>query len=171
MLPETRILISLIERFQPERLASVHDHRLIQRCHACDGRQTRWGGEGPGIFVDPRGIELASGKITSIAQLKEDDQLATRMVQEGLRRLPCIKDAFPPFAGNRVFFPLTVRYFSEQRVEGNSLGDWAPVPAGTRPGITTLTIEVPKYESARVAAERQVIDLHMVLLRTIFLEP
>lgn len=172
MLPETRILIDLIERFRPERLATIHDHSLKQLCHPCNGKATRCGGEGPGIFVDPRGIDPASGKITNTTQVKEDEQLATRMVEQGLKYLPCIKGAFPPFNGNRAAsFPLTVRYYSEQRVEGNSLGDWAPVPAGTRPGITTLTIEVPKYESAQAVAEGRVIDLHRALLRVIFLEP
>jgi hypothetical protein len=175
MLPETRILISLIERFQPERLASVHDHSLQQSCHACNGKATKCGGEGPGIFVDPRGIDPKSGLVTNNTQVEDDDRLARRMAEEALRRLPCsislIKSAFPPFAGNQAFFPLTVRYFSPQRVEGNSLGDWAPVPAGGRPGIATLTIEVPKYRSAQAAAERRVIDLHRDLLQEIFLEP
>jgi hypothetical protein len=170
MLPETRILMSLIERFQPERLASVHDHSLVSRCHPCNGKEARCGGEGPGIFVDPRGIDPASGKITNIAQVQEDDRLATRMVEEAMKRLPCMNDAFRPFDGNRALFPMTIRYFSPQRVEGNSLGDWAPVPAGTRPGITTLTIEVPKYKPAQATAERRVIDLHLDLLQQKFLE-
>jgi hypothetical protein len=175
MLPETRILISLIERFQPERLASVHDHSLKQNCHPCNGRKIKCGGEGPGIFVDLRGIDPTSGAITNNTQVEQDDRLARRMVEAALRRLPCsislLQSAkiFPPFAGNQAFFPVEVRYFSKQRVEGNSLGDWAPVPAGGRPGITTLTIEVPKYKSAQAAAEKRVIDLHRDLLQEIFL--
>jgi hypothetical protein len=174
MLPETRALISLIERFQPERLASVHDHSLKQSCHACNGKATRCGGEGPGIFVDPRGIDPQSGQITNKAQFDEDDKLATRMLHAALGRLPCsislLNSAFPPFAGNQAFFPPTVRYFSQQRVEGNSLGDWAPVPTTGRQGIATLTIEVPKYPSSHAAAEKRVIDLHRDLLQEIFLE-
>src|SRR4029453_6897469 len=65
MLPETRILLSLIERFQPERLASIHDHSLKQDCHPCvGGAASKCGGEGPGIFVDPRGIDPVTNKIT-----------------------------------------------------------------------------------------------------------
>jgi hypothetical protein len=175
MLPETRILINLTERFQPERLASVHDHSLQQSCHACNGRATRCGGEGPGIFVDPRGIDPATGKVRDNAQVEEDDRLVRRMVEEALKRLPCsiplLKSGFPPFAGNQAFFPLVVRYFSPQRVEGNSLGDWAPVQAGSRQGIATLTIEVPKYKRTEATAEQRVIDLHRHLLRDVFLEP
>src|SRR5262249_4138649 len=77
MLPETRILISLIERFQPERLASIHDHSLKQNCHPCvGGKVTKCGGEGPGIFVDPRGIDAASNKITKPDEVNADDLLA-----------------------------------------------------------------------------------------------
>jgi hypothetical protein len=176
MLPETRILISLIERFQPERLASVHDHSLKQVCHSCvAGAVTKCGGEGPGIFVDPRGIDPTSGRIitTHAAQFRADDELGKKMAEGALTRLCSISPlnaAFPPFAGNQAIYPLTVRYFSKQRVEGNSLGDWAPVSAGLRPGIATLTIEIPKYDRAQAREERLVKDLHRDLLQQIFLE-
>lgn len=174
MLPETRILISLIERFQPERLASVHDHRLLQRCHPCFGRDTLCGGEGPGIFVDPRGISPETGKITDLALVQADDQLARRMVEKALTELTGVArvtSPFPPFAGNQALTPLTGRYFSEQRVEGNSLGDWAPVPvAGARLGITTLTIELPRDGFVSSTAKNKLINLHRDLLKDIFLE-
>ncbi|HEX6730994.1 MAG TPA: hypothetical protein VF074_13310, partial [Pyrinomonadaceae bacterium] len=177
MLPETRILISLIERFQPERLASVHDHSLKQACHPCpSGTVSKCGGEGPGIFMDPRGIDPVSRNVTNKTELDQDDLLCTRMVQRALTQLPCNfalrgSKVFPPFAGNQAMFPLTVRYFSQARVEGNSLGDWAPVPvAGKRPGVATVTIEVPEYAAAQVAAERVVKDLHRDVLHEVFLE-
>jgi hypothetical protein len=78
--------------------------------------------------------------------------------------------AFPPFAGNQVLFPPSVRYFSPQRVEGNSLGDWGPVPTTNRPGIATLTIEVPKYGAADAAVEKFVKELHADVLRQVFLQ-
>jgi hypothetical protein len=171
MLPETRILISLIERFQPERLATIHDHSLKQACHPClSGAVTKCGGEGPGIFVDPRGIHPSSLTITDTTQLRADDDLARRMVEMALKRMPC-GTAFSAFAGNLARYPPTVRYFSQQRVEGNSLGDWAPVKAGIRPGITTLTIEVPKYDAVDAAMEKLVKELHRNVLRMSFLEP
>jgi hypothetical protein len=176
MLPETRILISLIERFQPERLASIHDHSLKQECHPCiGGRVSKCGGEGPGIFVDPRGIDPVSNTVKNQTEINDDDALARKMAEGALTRLPCNlallnSKVFPPFAGNQVLFPPTVRYFSEAKVEGNSLGDWAPVPTSGRPGIATLTIEIPKYGDAQAGAERIVKDLHRDLLQQIFLE-
>jgi len=173
MLPETRILISLIERFQPERLATVHDHSLVQRCHPCFGRDTLCGGEGPGIFVDPRGISPLTRKITDLPMVQADDQLAKRMVTKALTQLTSLgrlTSPVPPFAGNQALTPETVRYFSEQRVEGNSLGDWAPVKTASRPAITTLTIEVPKRGFVDSSAKTTVINLHRDLLQTIFLE-
>ena len=171
MLPETRILISLIERFQPERLASVHDHSFVQRCHPCFGRDTLCGGEGPGIFVDPRGISPVTRRITDLAKVQADDQLAEKMLTKALAKtgVGTFMTSLSPFAGNQAFTPPTVRYFSEQRVEGNSLGDWAPVAAGTRPGITTFTIEVPKGGFAS-GGKTKVIELHSELLQTVFLE-
>jgi hypothetical protein len=175
MLPETRILIRLLERFQPERLATVHDHRLKQACHVCtSGAVTKCGGEGPGLFMDPRGIDPVTNKITNQTELDADDKLARKMAEAALTRLPCNfalrgSSVFPPFAGNQAFFPLTVRYFSKARVEGNSLGDWAPVPTVGRPGIATLTIEIPKYDRAQLTAEQVVKDLHRDLLQQIFL--
>jgi hypothetical protein len=171
MLPETRILIDLIERFQPERLASVHDHSFVQRCHPCFGRDTLCGGEGPGIFVDPRGINPVTRRITDLAKVQADDQLATRMLTKALAKtgLGTFMTSLSPFAGNQALTPLTVRYFSQQRVEGNSLGDWAPVDTVAHRGITTVTIEVPKVGFA-AGGRRKVIDLHSDLLQTVFLE-
>lgn len=165
MLPETRILIDLIERFQPERLATVHDHSIQRTCHPCTGGTvTKCGGEGPGLFMDPRGINPANK-----TQLDQDDLLAKTMVEEAFKRIPC-DVALTALAGNQAFFPMTVRYFSLAKVEGNSLGDWAPVPTSGRPGIATMTIEVPKYKPAQASAEKVVKDVYPVLLQEIFLE-
>jgi hypothetical protein len=178
MLPETRFLVQLMERFQPERLAAIHAHSRQSLCHPCrDGRQVNCGGEGPGIFVDPRGINPVSGKLTNRSQFKKDKFLAQRMIDEGRKRLnrtplPTSRTGdppFPPFAGNQSCPRSTVLYFSGNRREGNSLGDWAPVPTPGRPGITTLTIEVPKYESGDASAATRVINLHRDLLADVFL--
>jgi hypothetical protein len=178
MLPETRFLVQLIERFQPERLAAVHAHSRQSVCHPCvEGRQVNCGGEGPGIFVDPRGMNPVSGKLTNRSQFNKDKLLAQRMLDEGLKRLnrtplptsPTGDPPFPPFAGNQSCSRSTVLYFSGNRREGNSLGDWAPVPTPGRPGITTLTVEVPKYQSADAPAATRVIDLHRDLLADVFL--
>ena len=172
MLPETRILISLIERFQPERLASVHDHSLVQRCHPCFGRDTLCGGEGPGIFVDPRGISPVTRRIEDSKQVKEDDELVTKMLDRAVADLSGkkITSRLSPLSGNLALPSPKVRYFSEQRVEGNSLGDWAPVKTTSRPAITTLTIEVPKEGFVDSKAKKILIELHRAILNAIFLE-
>lgn len=179
MLPETRFLLQLIERFQPERLAAIHAHSRMSLCHPCkDTKETACGGEGPGIFVDPRGIDPMSGSITRPAEWKADKLLAHRMVQEALRRLkrrplPTRRSGdtpYPPFAGNHACPRTTVLYFSPRHSEGNSLGDWAPVPTRTRPGITTVTIELPKYRRTESKAARRVIQLHRDLLADVFLD-
>jgi hypothetical protein len=98
------------------------------------------------------------------------------MLKEGLHRLkqdplPVTEDSsasFPPFAGNTACLPSTVEYFSPRLTEGNSLGDWAPVPTPGRAAITTLTIELPKYKKIDAAASR-VIDLYRDLLADVFL--
>jgi hypothetical protein len=172
MIPETRILIGLIERFQPERIASVHGHKLKGII-----------GDLPGIFVDPRGLDPRTRTVTNAAQVAEDDRLATAMVREGRSRLAAAplpattsgNAPFDPFAGNAPAGSprSTVHYASTARAEGISLGDWAPVPvtgAGARSGITTVTVEVPKYDRTAASALARVEDLDVHLLAEIFLE-
>jgi len=169
MLPETRTLISLIEHFHPERIASVHAHSLKSIP-----------GDAPGIFVDPRGVDPATGAVTNAAQAAEDDRLATAMVREGRTRLasaPITGVRSPnPFIGNRPgTSQSTVRYASGAHAEGSSLGMWAPTPVtsgpGTRAGITTMTIEVPQWNRPSEATElSRIEDLDRDLLGDIFLE-
>ncbi|WP_139489360.1 murein peptide amidase A [Brevibacillus dissolubilis] len=179
MVPENRILIQLIERFQPERLASIHAHQIMSACHPCGTDQvTGCGGEGPGIFVDPRGIDPATKRVTDQNKVDFDDKLTNRMLAEALKRLPALKipTSLQPFGGNMGCFKdtnkTTVRYFSKQRVQGNSLGDWAPVDTAGRAGITTLTIELPNLENKKEPKEfNSLINLHSDLLQEIFLMP
>jgi len=177
MLPETRVLLQLIEHLQPERLAAIHAHSRENTCYPCkDGQLTECGGEGPGIFVDPRGMDPISHKAINYGQYKADRLLATRMLKEALHRLsraplPVTEEStasFPPFAGNTACLPPTVEYFSPRLTEGNSLGDWAPVPTPGRAAITTLTIELPKYKRIDAGASH-VLDLYKDLLADVFL--
>ncbi|HYH78831.1 MAG TPA: DUF4157 domain-containing protein [Longimicrobium sp.] len=167
MLPETRALIALVEHFQPERIASVHAHSLKSIP-----------GDAPGIFVDPRGVDPVTGAVTNQGQADEDDRLAAAMVKQGRSRFApgSRKPSEDPFVGNAAGLPTsTVRYTSGAHAEGNSLGTWAPVPvasgAGARPGITTMTIEVPQWgaDTAGTPLDR-VETLHSELLAEIFLE-
>ncbi|HWZ43295.1 MAG TPA: hypothetical protein VNW97_07445 [Candidatus Saccharimonadales bacterium] len=87
-----------------------------------------------------------------------------------------LPDSVDPFTGNApAGSPTsTVHYASGARAEGNSLGSWAPVPVtgpGSRSGITTVTVEVPKYNPATAgAALARVETLDAGLLADIFLE-
>jgi hypothetical protein len=165
MLPETRTLIALIEHFQPERIASVHAHSLKSIP-----------GDAPGIFVDPRGVDPTTGAVTDAAQAAEDDRLATAMVTRGRSSFAATGSgpSADPFVGNAAGTPRSrVRYASGAHAEGNSLGTWAPVPvtsgAGARPGITTVTIEVPQWPAHGSALDR-IETLDSELLADIFLE-
>jgi Domain of unknown function (DUF4157) len=168
MLPETRALIRLIESFHPERIASVHAHGLGSTP-----------GDAPGIFVDPRGVDPSTGKVTNAAQGAEDDRLATALVTEGQKQLkssPIAGAPSDPFKGNAPGTgKSTVRYTSGAHAEGNSLGTWAPVPvtsgSGARAGITTVTVEVPQWTGPSAPAQLGAIeDLDAKLLSEIFLE-
>ena len=160
LLPENRALIALIERFRPDRIASVHAHSPL-----------RQPGNAPGIFVDPRGGGGGA----------DDDRLATAMVQQGRQRLPPDPARkSDPFVGNAPGTKRATVHYSPSAThsEGNSLGDWAPVAVtgpGARLAITTVTVEVPQRAPEEPAGESKgVIDkieeLDSDLLADIFLE-
>jgi hypothetical protein len=169
MIPETRALIQLIERFRPERIASVHAHSIDP---AGVGRR----GDDPGVFVDP-----AMERLPQDGRLQEragSRALGERMLSEGRRRAaglpPAVRDnRRDPFLGN-VGGDVTYDP-NAPHPRGYSLGDWAPVPTRTREGITTITVEVPQYgretNPPSAAQLQQVEDLHRDVLAEIFLGP
>ena len=161
MLPENRMLVHLIEQFQPERLLSVHQHSI-------PGSR----GDGPGVFVDPRrpsdkmsaddGFDPTTDRaLTSDGQ--QDDTLGVAMrdsIQHDAEAAGLRKKGLDPLAGNAVPLPgskgkqPTVHYKTGAHAEGNSLGDYAPVAVkeggrGDRPAIGTITIEIPQYDKAK----------------------
>jgi len=167
MLPETRALITLIERFQPERVASIHAHSVSSAR-----------GDAPGIFVDPRGGFNTATDTPSTAEGLEDDALATRMLTEAQR----LNRANPgaradAFSGNTsttwpgsITAPYTasrgsptVHYTSTVHGEGNSLGMWAPAA-----GISTVTVEIPQWgrQSSRMDS---LLNVHSDVLQNVFL--
>jgi hypothetical protein len=129
-------------------------------------------GNDPGIFVDPRrpdpGDKLADDpKLSGWERLvragkrwfatddvKQDDRLAEAMLRDAQRRVPKDLQAGErnPFMGNvggTTRFPETVHYDpSAGDTEGYSLGDWAPTATDSRRGITTVTVEIPQYDSS-----------------------
>ena len=168
MIPETRALILLIERFQPERIASVHAHSIGP---LAAGRR----GDDPGVFVDPARERAPDGTLRERAGSRA---LGERMLGEGQRRSAGLPDAVRegrrnPFLGN-VGGDVTYDP-NAPHPRGYSLGDWAPAPTAHRGGITTITMEVPQYgreQTPPSASEAQrVEDLHRDLLAEIFLGP
>ena len=154
LLPETRMLLSLIQTFRPSRIASVHGHRPSTNV-----------GDAPGIWVDPRADDPA----TTVNETTQDDALATRMLRtargKGLT------------GGN----PGGDVHYAASHPTGASLGDWAPHPVdegtrgvadrpGDRPGISTITVEVEGYspaaEDTHMASR---IQIHSETLLEVFL--
>jgi hypothetical protein len=194
ILPENRVLIQLIERFKPERIASVHAHFLdpgvkaepaVEAQPAKDGKPavkakaevkgrdagTGRPGNDPGVFVDPR-------KGTA-AEIAEDDRLATDMLHHAQKHSPAAlqggaKDPFMGNVGGKKRFKETVHYDpAAAGTEGTSLGDWAPVKTPTRGAITTITVEIPQYDGTGAAAAdvAAVQEAHRDALLEIFLGP
>jgi len=165
MLPETRALVALIERYGPERIASCHAHSI-------DPTGIGRPGNDPGVFVDPR---VARPGATNAPQVAADDALAQAMVEEGQMRVPqglrgTRNDPhLGDVGGTKPFATPTVRY-AASHPEGHSLGDWAPAPTASREGITTVTIEVPEYGADVSAADKAAVEeAHRDVLRDIFL--
>lgn len=157
MLPENVALVTLIERFRPERIVSVHAHRPSQTQ-----------GDAPGIYVDPRGgVERnAQGLATATRteQGRADDALARDMRERALA-LGLSRERNNP--GNDI-------HYSERpgiRPPGTSLGDWAPVAGSDgRPAATMITVEVEGYSPAsEVPAVADRVRVHERAIREVFL--
>jgi hypothetical protein len=181
ILPENRVLIQLIERFKPERIASVHAHFLDPGRPAkpaakgkpeVPGRDPRTGrpGNDPGVFVDPRH--------GTAAESAEDDRLATDMLHHAQKRAPAAlqggeRDPFMGNVGGKKRFKETVHYDpAAGDTEGYSLGDWAPVATPTRGAITTVTIEIPQPTDDLSGKDVEAVqEAHRDALLEIFLGP
>jgi hypothetical protein len=76
-----------------------------------------------------------------------------------------------PFRGNMPSFSIsTVRYAPiATHPEGNSLGDWAPIAAGSRPAISTVTVEVPQWPRGSTQLNN-IITTDAAVLLNVFLE-
>jgi hypothetical protein len=166
MPPETRVLVQLIERFRPSRIAAVHAHSI--------GRGAARPGNDPGIFVDPAIRRDAAGKLRTDPDRFDPagDRLAAQLIAAGRRRLPGLPAPVrtgraDPFRGNTGATP--TRYAtSVPTYEGHSLGDWAPSL-----GIQTVTVEIPQYgrlgAAVPLAARQAVERLHRDVLLEVFL--
>jgi len=156
MEPETVMLLELIERFRPIRIASVHAHSMR-------GRQRR-GRDMPGIFgerSDPT-----------------DDALALSMAQHAQMGGARVPGNWLGSDRPEPDYPPSAPSISA----GITLGGWAPHPISEggpqdRPAMTIITVEVQHYhpssaELTEADRNRRVRELeaHSDALRDIFLE-
>ena len=153
--PENLVLLDLIERFHPERIASSHGHSPPRP----------GGADMPSITSDPRP-----------GHASEDEALALSMARRassmpGGARVP----------GNRLGTSHeTARYptSSAPHEPGVTFGEYASHAAGTRPAMNVITIETyANYTSSSRGSERarraRRVELESIatVLRDIFLGP
>lgn len=156
MEPETVILLDLIDRFRPSRIASVHAHSMRRR--------PRRGRDMPGIFgerSDPT-----------------DDALAMAMAQHAALGGARVPGNWLGTASPEPDYPPSAPRLSA----GTSLGEWASSPiteggAHDRPAMTIITVEVQHYHPSSAeltAADRsrrlRELQAHRDAIREIFLE-
>ena len=156
MEPETVILLDLIDRFRPSRIASVHAHSMRGRA-----RRDR---DMPGIFgerSDPM-----------------DDALAIAMAQRAEHGGARVPGNWLGTARPEPDYPPSAPRLSA----GTSLGEWASSPiteggAHDRPAMTIITVEVQHYHPSSAeltAADRnrrlRELEAHRDAIREIFLE-
>jgi len=153
--PENVILIDLIERFQPERIASVHGHSVPTK--------PAHGQDMPGIFVDPRNTS---------PEAKADDQALT------LRMAKAAKAKGVRVPGNWVGDPAETSEYppdAPKLSKGVSLGGYGPTAAGARPAMTTITVEVygnvTSDKSTDGAARKKELESLAGVLQDLFLGP
>jgi hypothetical protein len=166
---ENVMLLELIDRFKPSRIASVHATR------------PEGGKDASGIYADPKTDEK------SIALGVDDDaKLAIRMAERA-------KQGEANVVGNALdskptaLYPLDAEFAKKgQRQkrntsEGTSLGGWATTAvAGGRPAMTVITIEVQKSnpsltpgdpEPKRSPSRLNELQAHAFSIQEIFLGP
>lgn len=154
--PENVVLIDLLERFQPERIASVHGHGEPPKDPAP-------GKDMPGIFVDPR---------TATPAIKAEDEALT------LRMAKAAKAKGVRVPGNWLGTPQETSEYppnAPKLSKGISLGGYGPAATAARPGMTTITVEVygnaTSAKSADGAARKKELESLASVLQDIFLAP
>lgn len=169
--PENIILLELIDRFRPARIASVHSNHDLDKA---------------GIYADPRadstGFALGFDTDETLAK-----SMATK-AQAGGANIPGNK--FKDGAPTNAVYPLdpaaaaSGKKQKRETGKGNSLGGWGTTaicdpskPATNRPAMRVITVEVQfANRSTDVAAADQAkrkteLEAHADALREIFLGP
>jgi Succinylglutamate desuccinylase / Aspartoacylase family len=153
--PENVILIDLIERFQPERIASVHGHTPPPA-------KPDVGQDMPGIFDDPR---------AGADEKKADDALALEMAKAADKKGVRVPGNWLGTKNETSEYPPGAPKTSK----GVSLGDYGPKPTDARPAATVVTVEVFGYATSEKskdgAARKKELESLATVLRDIFLAP
>ncbi len=185
ILPENVMLMGLINRFRPSRIASVHAKRMPDPDRVTRWQERRRAGHPvgsppamPGIFADPHTVGAGASEADRTAAATataEDADLALRMArqaQAGGARVP----------GNWLGDLDTSLYGAASHQPGVSLGTWGPraiAEGGSqdRSAMTVVTVEVQHYSpswafaSGDQASRRVELEAHRDALREIFLGP
>lgn len=170
--PENVMLLELIDRFRPSRIASVHSFRpsppLIR------------GKAAAGIFADPHTVPKgasAADQSAAKAASAEDAALALRMAQKAAQG-----GAHVPGNWLGSSHPESL-YGAAGHQPGTSLGGWAPQAITEhgpqdRPAMTIITVEVEHFHpsSAETTPAKQAerlheLEAHRIALQEIFLGP
>lgn len=170
--PENVMLLELIDRFRPSRIASVHSIRPPTKLVR--------GKAAAGIFADPHTVPKGASSTeqsSAAAASAQDAALALRMAQraaQGGARVPgnWLSSAHPESL-----------YGAASHQPGTSMGGWAPqavVEHGPqdRPAMTIITVEVHHFHPssvettvARQATRLHELEAHRDTLQEIFLGP
>ncbi|WP_267221384.1 eCIS core domain-containing protein [Dyella silvae] len=140
--PENLVLLDLIERFQPERIASVHGH----------------GKKGPGaasITSDPRPGKDADDNALALKMAHEAKSLGARVPGNKLGT-----------KGETATYPTD----KSPHEKGVSFGSYASHATTTRPAMNAILIETPGKPVGKLTAARTVeLEALATVLRDIFL--
>lgn len=148
--PENLVLLDLIERFQPERIASVHGHSPPRR----------GGADMPSITDDPRPGHEAEDDALTLAMAQRAHALGVRVPGNWLG------------TGRQ-----TTRYptSTAPHQPGVSFGEYGSHATPTRPAMNVITIEtygnVTSDRARRGAARARELEGLATVLRDIFLAP
>ncbi|MCO5947151.1 eCIS core domain-containing protein [Mucilaginibacter flavidus] len=155
--PENIVLMDLINRFQPERVASVHGHSVPKN----DAQLKKEGG--PSITTDPRPGHEADDDALTLKMAKEADKLGVRVPGNFLGK----KD-------ERTRYPTGT---APKMSKGITFGQWGSHDTPTRPAMNIVLIETfgnatsASLSGAKAAARKAELMNTAQVLRDFFLAP
>ena len=156
--PENLVLLDLINRFQPERIANVHGHSVPRARpeRSQTVRDVLLDEGGPSITTDPR-----PGHET------EDDALTLAMAIEAQRRGVRVPGNFIGTSDQTTRYPTST---APRRSTGVSLGEWGSHATPTRPAMNVVLIETygnrtsnSGSQAEQAARRTELMDLAQIL--------